>query len=150
MSRYVSIEFEPEYLNEFHACLRMKNSMAITLYALNLKRSGAPLRSRVIEQSLRALKSLKDELEYFQTKRDRPGSYLVHLLSEISGKSLDEMLVEIENIIRILKEEQKLTEKEYTRLRNLLLSILSASIERSRPLEERILGRIRSSRTYYP
>ena len=144
----MEIEFEPEYLERFKAYVRTKTIIAEALYVLSLMRHKK-VSKEIKERVLKGLNLLKDELVYFQENK-RHKSYVISLLCRDDINSIDNILSNIQNLIDTISGKDRITDEEYNPLRNFFLDILSRLIKESKPLEEKVLGRFRTPRTYYP
>ena len=140
----MKVEFEPEYLEKFKAYVRVETIIVEALYVLSLMRFGKASKG-VKERVLEALNSLRDELASFRENR-RYKTYAVSILCRDDVSSIDNILTNIQKLIKIIGGKERISDEEYQPLKDFFLNILTRLIKESEPLEEKVLGR---PRTHY-
>lgn len=145
----MAIEFEPEYEDEFKTYLRAKEAISLALYTIDMARAGTipeDIRKRaakVLRNSRKEIGSLQDRLQ--------PETYMSSLLSKaLPPGGVQRMPENIDIVLAILDSKKTITEDQHKELTTFFSQTFSSLTQVCQPLEEKVLGGIRSSATYYP
>jgi hypothetical protein len=142
----MAIEWEPTYWDEFRAYIRAKDALGLPICTLGLLKRKGEIPEDLKRVTLESLKSAREELD-----NSRFRTYLSGLLSRtLPSKVTEKLIPNIDVAIRILEGEKPLTENLYEDLTRFFLTAFNKLVKECRPLEEKVLGRARSSTTYYP
>lgn len=138
----MKIEFEPEYLEQFRAYVRIKGTLTYTLYSLELLPRN--VKNYAWERAIRGLKGLKQEMEI-----PTYAEFMLFGTHDVEKKERDELLTKIDLAINILEGKEEMNEEQCKELADFFLKLLE-KIEKYSYLEEKVLGPYRVPTTYYP
>jgi signal transduction histidine kinase len=112
--------FELDYTEKYHALLLASRIMSDALTALLLVRSGRGDHPRVGN----ILKKIKDTAQELAESKDAPAGRLAYTLLQVVGKrEMDELLVKLNQLQKILEGSEEMNEEAYKHLSNYLVNL---------------------------
>jgi hypothetical protein len=112
--------FELDYTEKYHALLLASRIMSDAHTALLLVRSGRGDHPRVGN----ILKKIKDTAQELAESKDAPAGRLAYTLLQVVGKrEMDELLVKLNQLQKILEGSEEMNEEAYKHLSNYLVNL---------------------------
>jgi len=149
MGYSITAEFEPEYYTEFRTYMKLKETMALALFAIESLKNGKVSRD-VKERVLRSLKATNKGLEYRQRDLALPTFLSNYLDSLYEDEDTSAIAKKIQATIALIEKDEAPEDKLYSELHGFYSKGLGTMTQTSRELEEKMFGRAKSSRTYHP
>jgi hypothetical protein len=112
--------FELDYTEKYHALLLASRIMSDALTALLLVRSGRRDHPRVGN----ILKKIKDTPQELAESKDAPAGRLAYVFLQVVGKrEMDELLVKLNQLQRMLEGSEKVNDETYKHVSNYLVTL---------------------------
>jgi hypothetical protein len=112
--------FELDYTEKYHALLLASRIMSDALTALLLVRSGRRDHPRVGN----ILKKIKDTAQELAESKDAPAGRLAYAFLQVVGKrEMDELLVKLNQLQRMLEGSEKVNDETYKHVSNYLVTL---------------------------
>jgi DNA-binding transcriptional LysR family regulator len=112
--------FELDYAEKYHALLLASRIISDALKALLLVRSGRRAHPEVGE----ILKEIKDATRELAESKDAPAGRLAYAFLQVVGKrEMDELLVKLNQLQRMLEGSEKVNDETYKHVSNHLVTL---------------------------
>jgi hypothetical protein len=112
--------FEPDYAEKYHTLLLASRIVSDALVALLLVRSGRRDHPKVGN----VLKEVKDAMRELADSKDAPAGRLAYAFLQVVGKrEMDELLVKLNQLQRMLEGSEKVNDETYKHVSNYLVTL---------------------------
>jgi hypothetical protein len=112
--------FEPDYAEKYHTLLLASRIVSDALVALLLVRSGRRDHPKVGN----VLKEVKDAMRELAESKDAPAGRLAYAFLQVVGKrEMDELLVKLNQLQRMLEGSEKVNDETYKHVSNYLVTL---------------------------
>jgi hypothetical protein len=112
--------FEPDYAEKYHTLLLASRIVSDALVALLLVRSGRRDHPKVGN----VLKEVKDAMRELAESKDAPAGRLAYAFLQVVGKrEMDELLVKLNKLQRMLEGSEKVNDETYKHVSNYLVTL---------------------------
>jgi hypothetical protein len=112
--------FEPDYAEKYHTLLLASRIVSDALVALLLVRSGRRAHPKVGN----VLKEVKDAMRELAESKDAPAGRLAYAFLQVVGKrEMDELLVKLNQLQRMLEGSEKVNDETYKHVSNYLVTL---------------------------
>jgi hypothetical protein len=112
--------FEPDYAEKYHTLLLASRIVSDALVALLLVRSGRRAHPKVGN----VLKEAKNAMRELAESKDAPAGRLAYAFLQVVGKrEMDELLVKLNQLQRMLEGSEKVNDETYKHVSNYLVTL---------------------------